>query len=449
MDEKQKEKWIQSKWSCFVPTLDRDGPFASHQDEWKAGFKDNITKINKSRVLVVGAGGLGCEILKDLALSGFTDIHVIDLDTIDLSNLNRQFLFRMKDVGKSKAQVAADFIMKRCKGVKVQAYNEPIQKFSAKWYKQFHFVIAGLDNVEARQWLNQTIVDLCEFDDEGDLNPNSVVFFIDGGTEGFNGQARVFVPHVTSCFECSISSMPPAKGYAVCTIKNVPRLPEHCIMYSLMMQWPLLEEFKSATEYKIYTPTGPDDDTKPSKIKLDKDDPHHMTWLMNRAEERAQKFGIKGVNYNLTMQVVKNIIPAIASTNALVSAACVNEVVKLRTACAQRMDNFFMFIGKGALGINTEVYRYQRNPDCAACHKRILVKLSKDATLEELLKQIQAEGKFEGLPSYSFNGKLLYAPKIADGDLKKPVGQLLQPGELSIATGDERVQKVMVFFTDA
>lgn len=59
----------------------------------------------QARILMVGAGGIGCELLKNLVLTGFGEIHIVDLDTIDLSNLNRQFLFRHEHIKKSKALV--------------------------------------------------------------------------------------------------------------------------------------------------------------------------------------------------------------------------------------------------------------------------------------------------------------------------------------------------------
>ena len=85
--------------------------------------------------------------------NSYLDIIMIlfSLDTIDVTNLNRQFLFRSKDVGHSKAESAARFINERCPWMNVVPYHGKIQDKGSDFYKQFKVVISGLDNVEARR----------------------------------------------------------------------------------------------------------------------------------------------------------------------------------------------------------------------------------------------------------------------------------------------------------
>eukprot|EP00158_Paraphelidium_tribonemae_P006277 Partr_v1_DN27759_c3_g1_i1_m67296 putative ubiquitin-like modifier activating enzyme 2 len=111
---------------------------------------DLSSRISTARLLVVGAGGIGCELLKNLVLSGFKDIQVIDLDTIDLSNLNRQFLFRNQHIGQSKAKVAAEVVLKMAPTARVVPYMANVitdPRFSLSFFAQFDMVLNALDNL--------------------------------------------------------------------------------------------------------------------------------------------------------------------------------------------------------------------------------------------------------------------------------------------------------------
>lgn len=89
--------------------------------------EEQMSAIKGAKVLMVGAGGIGCELLKTLALSGFEDIHIIDMDTIEVSNLNRQFLFRQKHVGQSKAKVAREAVLKFRPQIRITPYHANVK----------------------------------------------------------------------------------------------------------------------------------------------------------------------------------------------------------------------------------------------------------------------------------------------------------------------------------
>lgn len=386
---------------------------------------DHKSSLTQAKVLVVGGGGLGCEILKGLAMSGVRQVDVIDLDTIDVTNLNRQFLFRQKDVGSSKAVTAAAFINERCPWMKVTAHHGMIQDKNPSFYKGFSAIISGLDNIEARRWLNATVVGLVEFDDDGDMDPSSIIPIVDGGTEGFSGQARFILPRITSCFECTIDAFPPQTAFPLCTIAETPRRPEHCIAYAFILQWP--REF-------------------PDK-KLDADSPDDMKWVYERALARSKEYSIEGVTYMLTMGVVKNIIPAVASTNAIIAAACVNEAVKFLTFCSQNLNSYMMYMG--SQGVHSHTFAYEQKEDCPVCTSTIRkMSVSKTSTLNELIQELRDGSLRLSSPSLtSASGKTLYMQKpialekMTRPNLDKALSTLIENGE-EVTVTDPLVESI-------
>jgi adenylyltransferase/sulfurtransferase len=149
-------------------------------------------KIRATRVLVVGAGALGNEILKNLALLGFQKIVVVDLDQIEESNLSRAVLFRDSDVGKPKAEAAARSYESLCPGAKIRGISaDVVHQVGLGVFAWSDLILAGLDNREARLWINRSA-----------WKTNRP--WIDGAIEGINGVARVFVPGAPPCYECTL-----------------------------------------------------------------------------------------------------------------------------------------------------------------------------------------------------------------------------------------------------
>jgi len=154
------------------------------------------SRLARARVLVVGAGALGNEIVKNLALLGVGHVVVIDMDTIEHSNLTRSVLFRARDVGRLKCDVAVERARELWPDIKARAIGlDVINDIGAGVFRWADVVIGGLDNREARLAISRHCWRLGK--------P-----FIDGAIEVIQGVSRVFVPdaaQASPCYECTLS----------------------------------------------------------------------------------------------------------------------------------------------------------------------------------------------------------------------------------------------------
>jgi ubiquitin-like 1-activating enzyme E1 B len=182
--------------------------------------KEILKTLHESKVLVVGAGGIGCELLKDLVMTGFHNIEVLDLDTIDLSNLNRQFLFQNEHIKQSKAIVARETVLKFNPKAIIVAHFDNIfnKKYNIEWFKQFKIVLNALDNVAARRHVNKMCL-------------AAGIPLVESGTAGYLGQVSVHLKNLTKCYDCDPKEIE-QKTYPVCTIRSTPSTPIHCIVWA-------------------------------------------------------------------------------------------------------------------------------------------------------------------------------------------------------------------------
>ena len=150
-------------------------------------------RLAAAKVLVVGAGALGNEVLKNLALLGVGTVYVIDLDTVEPSNLSRSVLFRAEDGGRAKAVVAARRACEINPDVTMIAMRgDVITDLGLGLFADVDVVIGCLDNREARLWVNRQCWKVG--------TP-----WVDSGIQEIQGVVKVFVPPDSACYECAMT----------------------------------------------------------------------------------------------------------------------------------------------------------------------------------------------------------------------------------------------------
>jgi molybdopterin/thiamine biosynthesis adenylyltransferase len=169
--------------------LKKDRLERSKRIEWL-----DLESISNAKVLVVGAGAIGNEVCKNLILSGYRNLGIIDMDHIERSNLNRCLFFSDLDADKKrlKAEVVAEKLIKIDNNIQISYYTEKIQEMPEEFIASHDIVFGCLDNIAARLHVNA----FCY---------HHRVPYIDGATDGFLGKVQVVIAPETPCLECAMN----------------------------------------------------------------------------------------------------------------------------------------------------------------------------------------------------------------------------------------------------
>lgn len=203
-------------------------PIGSRYDAQIAVFGRKFQDVLGSlKYFIVGAGAIGCELLKNFAMIGVAskadgEIIVTDMDLIEKSNLNRQFLFRPHDVQQPKSSVAAKAVKVMNADINVTAHENRVgpeteKVYDDKFFERLDGVANALDNIDARIYMDRRCVYY--------RKP-----LLESGTLGTMGNIQIVAPFLTESY--SSSQDPPEKSIPICTLKNFPNAIEHTLQWA-------------------------------------------------------------------------------------------------------------------------------------------------------------------------------------------------------------------------
>jgi len=318
--------------------------------------------VKDSRVLIIGVGGLGCEIAKNLSMLGVGHLDLVDLDIIEHSNLNRQILFTNAKLGEPKAVVAARKLREINPNITVIGYHTSLERLDPSLYYNADVIIGGLDSMNAR--LN--------------LNAQSIRFrkpLVDGGVSGYYGHVYTIFPYKNACYECNPLPVLENDEMAACTVVGIPRKRIHCVFKGDMA-------FKEKFE------------REPNPKNLEE-----IKFIQKTANELVNKYNfLPEYTEDDIVKVIDRHDPGIITINAVISALQSHEAIKIihwnkdHKALGKPVSDYVVF---NAMTMKFYHIEKKRNPECIQCGsdvRRVVIKMNINSPCINIIKTLKKNG---------------------------------------------------------
>jgi len=151
--------------------------------------KEGQRRLREANVLLVGAGAIGNEVAKNLAMLGIGRLTFVDFDVVELSNTSRMIFFDKRSIGQSKARAIASAIMKKYPYTEVTAYHSKLEDIPLSAYLKADVIVCGLDNVLSRIYLST-------------IGTRHLIPIVDGGILGYQARVQTYIPSQSPCLAC-------------------------------------------------------------------------------------------------------------------------------------------------------------------------------------------------------------------------------------------------------